>query len=98
MRRRSPWIFLLALASVAGALFAVYVALVWRWVDCNNESWSTCSRAGAYQLYAAFAGLVPAVVMLIESLRRRGRPLVWFGVAAAVYVVWAALADEMIHG
>jgi hypothetical protein len=98
MKRRSPWIFLLALASLAGALFAVWVAYVWRWVDCNNESWDTCSPAGAYQLYAAIAGLVPVAVMLIESFRRRGHPLVWLGVAAAVYVVWGVLANEMIHG
>jgi hypothetical protein len=88
----------LGLASLAGALAAVFVAFVWRWVDCNNEADSTCSAAGGYQLYAAVAGVVPVLVMLVEAFRRRGRPLVWFGVAAAVYAVWAGLADRMIHG
>ena len=98
MKRRSPWIFVLALASLGAALFAVYVALVWRWVDCHDEADSVCSAAGGYQLYAALVGLAPVLVMLVETLRRRGRPLVWLGVAAAVYAVWAVLADRMIHG
>src|ERR671938_2092081 len=88
--RRSPrlWMVVLGLATLAGALAAVWVAFVWRWVGCNNEADSTCSAVGGYQLYAALAGLVPVLVMLVEAFRRRGRPLVWFGVAAAVYVVW----------
>lgn len=95
---RSPWNVLLALASLAAALLVVYVAVVLRWVDCHDEAGSVCSAAGGYQLYAALVGLAPVLVMLVETLRRRGRPLVWLGVAAAVYAVWAVLADRTIHG
>ena len=95
--RRSPWIILLALATLAAALFATYVASVWRWVDCDVGGAPECEPASLWQLYAAAAALPVAGVMVIESVRAVGRPLLWFAFVIAAYSVWGGLAYYGLH-
>ena len=95
--RRSPWIILLGLATLAAALFATYVAAVWRWADCSVGGSPECEPASLWQLYAAVAGLPVAVAMVIESVRTVGRPLLWFSLVIATYSVWGGLAYYGLH-
>jgi hypothetical protein len=95
--RRSPWLILLAVATLAAALAATYLAVALRWVDCNIGGSPECVAAGLWQLYAAAAGLPVAVVTVIESVRPFGRPLLWFAFSAAAYSVWGALAYYAFH-
>ena len=90
--RRSPWLIALAVAVLGGALFATYVAFVWRWVDCNIGGSVPCVPASKWQVYAAAAGIPFAALCMIESLRKAGRPLVWVAVTIAAYAVWGAVA------
>ena len=85
-----------AFATLAAALFATYVAGVWRWVDCNVGS-PECEPASLWQVYAAAAGIPVAAAMVVDSLRARGRPLLWFLLATAVYGAWGALAYYALH-
>ena len=68
---RARWVISSAVLLAAG-LFAVYIEIVVRSVDCNDEADSTCSLSGHYALYVAVAGEALLVVMLIESLRSGG--------------------------
>jgi hypothetical protein len=95
--RRSPWIILLGLATLAAALFATYVASVWRWVDCDVGGAPECEPASLWQLYAAAAGLPVAGAVVIESVRAEGRPLLWFAFVIAAYSVWGGLAYYGLH-
>jgi hypothetical protein len=95
--RRSPWIILLSLATLAAALFATLVASGWRWVDCNAGGTPDCEPASLWQLYAAAAGLPVAGVMVIESVRAEARPLLWFAFVIAAYGVWGGLAYYGLH-
>jgi hypothetical protein len=72
--RRSPWIILLGLATLAAALVATYVAAAWRWLECNIGGAPECEPASLWQLYAAAAGVPVAGVMVIESVRPVGAP------------------------
>jgi hypothetical protein len=94
--RRSPWIILLGLATAA-ALFATFVASAWRWVDCCIGDAPECEPASLWQLYAAAAGLPVAGVMVIESVRAVGRPLLWFAFVIGAYSVWGGLAYYALH-
>jgi uncharacterized membrane protein YhaH (DUF805 family) len=79
---------LLALLALSGAVIATYFAFVFRAIDCSEESYSTCSTSGLVQLVIAAAGLVPALAMMTQSLRGRGRPSRWFVATVVVYATW----------
>lgn len=85
------------LLLVAGCV-VLYLAVVWRWVDCHAEAGSPCSAFSKYQIYASIGGLIAGVTALVESFRRRGRPLAWLVVALGVYAFWGYLVDRMVHG
>jgi hypothetical protein len=95
--RRSPWIILLGLTTLAAALFATYVAAVWRWVDCSVGGAPQCVPGSLWQLYAAVAGVPVAALVVIESVRAVGRPLLWFVFVVAAYSVWGGLAYYALH-
>jgi len=95
--RRSAWLILLGLATLAAALVATFVAAGWRWVDCSVGGSPQCLPESLWQLYAAAAGLPVAAIMVIESLRPVGRPLLWFAFVTAVYSVWGGLAYYALH-
>jgi uncharacterized membrane protein YhaH (DUF805 family) len=88
---RNGWIAASVL-TLALASFAAYIANALRFVDCANEASSECSTPGLVQLVIALAGLAPALLMLIQSARGRGRPGVWFILTALVYAVWLLIA------
>jgi hypothetical protein len=94
---RPRWVVLSILALVAGC-FVLYLALVWRWVDCHAESGSPCSSFSKYQIYASLGGLGAGAVALLESLRLRGRPLLWLVLALGIYALWGYLVDRTFHG
>jgi hypothetical protein len=48
---RLGWVVLSVLLLVAGC-FVLYLAVVWRWVDCHAESSSPCSSAAAFVVTA----------------------------------------------
>jgi len=78
-----------AIVTFPGAVVAVLVALgIWL-IDCGEESYSVCSPRGHIQLLIALFGLVPAVGLLVLSIRDRGSPGVWFFVTALIYMTWA---------
>jgi hypothetical protein len=90
-------VVLSVLLLVAGC-FVLYLAVVWRWVDCYAESSSRCSPFSNYQIYASIGGLVAGAIALLESLRERGRPVIWLVAALGVYALWGYLVDRMVHG
>ena len=94
---RLGWILLSVLLLVAGCV-VLYLAVVWRWVDCHAEAGSQCSSFSNYQIYASIGGLIAGAIALLESLRWRGRPLVWLVAALGVYAFWGYLVDRMVHG
>jgi hypothetical protein len=95
--RRSPWIIVLGVATLVSALIATYIAAAWRWVDCDIGGSPDCEPASLWQLYAAVAIVPIAGVMVIESLRAAGRPLLWFSLVIVGYGVWAGLAYYGLH-
>jgi len=90
-------VVLSVLLLVAGC-FVLYLAVVSRWVDCHAELGSTCSSFSNYPIYASVGGLVAGAIALLESLRERGRPLIWLVAALGVYAFWGYLVDRMFHG
>jgi len=48
----------LSVLVLVASCFVLYLAVVWRWVDCNNELGSTCSSFSNYPIYASIGGLV----------------------------------------
>jgi len=66
MLERLGWIVLSVLLLVAGCV-VLYLAVVWRWVDCHAEAGSRCSSFSNYQIYASIGGLVAGAVALLES-------------------------------
>ena len=70
------------------ALFAVYVAFGIRAIDCGAEYDSECSGEGLAQVWLALAGLVPAALAVLGSIRGKGRPGLWFAATALVYGTW----------
>jgi hypothetical protein len=95
--KRLGWVVLSILLLVAGC-FVLYLAVVWRWVDCHAESGSPCRSFSKYQIYASIGGLAAGALTLLESLRARGRPWLWLFVALAVYALWGYLVDRTFHG
>jgi hypothetical protein len=77
-----------AVVTILGAGFAVFIAQGLRFVDCANEAWSVCSTRGLVQLVIALAGLILAFGMLVQSFRGRGHPGRWFWLTALVYAFW----------
>jgi hypothetical protein len=78
----------LAVVALLCAGLSVYIALGLRVVDCSNEAFSTCSTRGLVQLLLALAGLVPALVTVVQSFRGRGHPGRWFWLTTLVYAAW----------
>ena len=97
MSNRNGWIAASVL-TLALAAFAALTANALRFVDCANEATSECSTPGLVQLVVAWGGLVPALVLLIQSARGRGRPGLWFCLTALVYAVWFLLVWREFHG
>ena len=95
--RRLPWVVFSLLLVVAGCL-VVYLAIVWRWVDCHSEAGSPCSSSSRYQIYASIVALLAGAMTLLESSRRRGRPLFWSLVALSAYAIWGFFVDLTFHG
>ena len=93
--RRSDGELVLGILTVLGACFAVIVALLWRTLDCSMEDYSTCRPGATPQLWVAFAGLLPAVAMVVDWFRPQGRPMGWFLVTIAVYVLWLCLVSTL---
>jgi hypothetical protein len=76
--------------GLVGASCAVFFALVLAALTdayCSDDCSTTPS---VLQLGIAIAGLVPALVALVQSVRERGRPWRWMLAAAFVYCVWGA--------
>jgi len=90
LRPRSPATVALGTLTVLGALFVTWVAHVWRWVDCESESYSVCGSEAHTQFELAAVGIVPAFVTFVEGIRRRGHPLAWLAATVLVYAVWIA--------
>lgn len=88
----------LSVLVLVASCFVLYLAVVWRWVDCNNELGSTCSSFSNYPIYASIGGLVAGTIALLESLRERGRPRIWLVAVLGVYALWGYLVDRMFHG
>lgn len=78
----------LACLTLLGAFVLSSLAWLFRVIDCSEESYSTCSTSGRVQLLMALAGLVPALGMMIQSGRGRGRPALWLLATALVYATW----------
>lgn len=97
-RPGSPFRITVGVLTLLGAIAAVYVADVLRFVDCASEASSECSAAGHHQQVAAYVGLVPAICTLVSSLRTRGHPRFWLIVTALVYGVWIVLARRWVDG
>ena len=91
------WVVLSVLLLVVGC-FVLYLAVVWRWVDCHADLGSTCSSFSNNQIYASIGALVAGAIALLESLRWSGRPLIWLVAALGLYVFWGYLVDRMVHG
>ena len=87
-RPGTPETIVVGVLTVAGALFAIYIANVLRFVDCANEAWSECSTPGLVQLLIAWAGLLPALGTLVSTIRKRGHPWRWFAATGLVYAGW----------
>ena len=96
VRSRLGWL-IASLCLVAAGCVVLYLAVVWRWVDCHAEAQSPCSSSSRYQLYAAIAGLAMGGITVVESARR-GRPVLWFVLASAAYAIWGYLIDRTFHG
>ena len=85
----------LAILTLLGAGFVVLIAVVWRTLDCSDESYSTCSPGAQPQLLLAVLGLLPALAMIVDCFRPQGKPMRWFFVTIAIYVFWLALARNL---
>jgi hypothetical protein len=73
--------------TLLGALSIAWVAHDLRKLDCEAEATSECSAGGLALLLFAYAGVLPALGTLVESLRQGGRPWRWFLATIIVYVV-----------
>lgn len=85
-----PWYWApVACLTLLGAGYLAFFAYLLRIIDCHEDTGSVCTTSGLVQLLIALAGLVPALGMMVQSLRGRGRPSYWFAATAVVYVTWA---------
>lgn len=74
-----------------GSCFAAFAANLWRWVDCCSELGLTPSPWAERQFLVAALGIVPAVGMLVESVRGRRSAWYWLLATFVVYGVWGVL-------
>jgi multisubunit Na+/H+ antiporter MnhB subunit len=77
-RSQTPETVLVALATFAGTLVALFFAYVIYAVGCTWESYSECSNQALAQVIWQGAGVILALVMFVESFRERGHPWLWF--------------------
>ena len=87
----SRWVVrLLAVLTVLAAVLIVGLSHLFRSFDCDDEN-ADCGTASLSHLVIAYAGLIPAVATLMASIRRQGRPWLWFLATLGVYAGWALL-------
>jgi hypothetical protein len=94
-------LYLLASIVLLGAAcFAVLPAGAWKWLACENEGTEACTRKplADAQFIVACSGIVPALLLVYDTARRRRRALVWLAIGAATYLAWGLLLDAAIHG
>lgn len=94
-RPRTPEMVVVGVFTVLGAAFATFVANVVRWVECCSESGLEASGEAEMQFAIALLGIVPAIGVLSESFRARGRPWLWFVATGLVYVMWAVFVAAL---
>jgi hypothetical protein len=92
---RRAWVGV-SLAAAAGAVCLVPLALLWHWVACESESDLDCAPEADLMVAAAIAGVVPVTLMVVASVRARGRPARWLALALAVYVAFAVFAEQSV--
>lgn len=85
---------IVAFLVVLGSVFAVGLSWVARGICEDSE----CRSEGLVAVIVAVVGLVPALVMLVESGRTRGHPWIWFFITVLMYAVWALILSEWISG
>jgi hypothetical protein len=78
---------LVGVATVIGAAFLWWFSQAIRALDCGAEASSECSTEGLLLVIFGWAGLVPAIATLVESLRVRGRPWRWFCATLVLYAL-----------
>ncbi len=79
----------LCVASFAGVLGAAWVVVL----DCGVDD--QCSGGGTAQMYVAFIGFGLAVVALLTSVLRRGRPAVWICATGLLWATWLVLIWQL---
>lgn len=94
---------LYVLASVvllAAACFSVLPAWAVKWLACENQGTPACERQALAddQFIVACIGVIPAILLVWDTVRRSRRALVWLGIGIAIYIAWALLFDAAIHG
>jgi hypothetical protein len=91
---------LAVLALLAAALWVVLLAGAIDWLACESEGSEACGRQNLAraQLYVAVAGLVPALLLVVDTWRGSRRAVAWLVLGVAVYAVWGLLADAAVHG
>lgn len=90
-----------ALALLGGALFAVLVGGVTKWLACENEGTPACERQdlASAQYVVAIAGVVPALALVVAAaLQKRRLAMVAVAVGVPTYLAWAVLLDAAVHG
>ena len=100
MQRRRALLVLGSLALLAGAVFAVLPAWTWKWLACENAGTEACGRKDLadVQFTVACIGVLPALLLVVDTLRGSRRALLWLGIGVGVYAAWAVLLDAAIHG
>jgi hypothetical protein len=83
---------LVTILSFVVALVFAYGAGLLLIIDCNEESYSTCSKGGYGQLALALVGFGFALCGLIAAVTSRWRPGLWVCAAAATFTVWLVVA------
>jgi hypothetical protein len=91
---------LAVLLLLLAAALAVLPALAIDWLACENQGTPACERKelARAQLYVALAGLVPALLLAVDTWRGSRRAFVWLALGLVVYAVWGLLADAAVHG
>ena len=100
MTARSVLVRIAVIVLFAAALSTVPVAFAIDWVACENQGTPACERKdlAQAQFYVAIAGVVPALLLVVDTWRGRRRAVAWFAFGLAVYVAWGLLADAAVHG
>ena len=87
-RKTSVGMGVIAILSFVLALAFAYGAGLVLIVDCNEESYSTCSTGGYTQFGLALVATGLALCGLIAAVANRSRPGLWICAAAATFGVW----------